>query len=455
MLSQLGYMGCILDLVPDQMDTIKTLIYTFVKGKLNVAHNRITLPVESGGLGMIDLNEYLTALRCSWVKRASIRQDDLWSMCRNASGATSPDDFMPAVLCPKMFPVLSVFESAIGKFTSSVLTVNNNVKKSRILDNPIFGNNLRNNLYEHFIFESEPDHGAALMGLTVEDILNGPVIKTKAEIDAFANTNILHNTYIILYRAVCDLLSSGILQDTDELTAPTKVRTLLVKPKKGSKIYRNYLTKARDPKKKPVNLNIFKKFCTLTEMELDHDRVLVKFNARWNFNGSSNKLREFIFKFCNNLLGLNCRVSHFNRLVSEDCTFCTLNKSLPAPRETFIHVFFNCPETAATLAAFENKYFYSLDLNTEERRRLFCFFGTTDRKLKDCKKFLSLTTSVVLFYVWDCKLRKGKQSLASCLNFYFYHMEIVQKMSPSLKEEMSKINLDLCRYWDGERPQGW
>jgi hypothetical protein len=276
----------------------------------------------------------------------------------------------------------------------------------------------------------------------------------KAELEAQVNTVVLQNTYHILFRAVRGLCSSGILQEAEALLPPTKVITVLNKPKKGSKLYRNYLTKLRIPKK-PVNANSFKKFCALCETTLEQDKVLINFNSKWNVHGANNKLREFVFKFCNNLLGLNSRINHFNRLINEDCTFCTVNKKLPAPRETFIHLFFNCPETSATLLAFETKYLENLDLNTVEKKRLFWFFGTTDKKLKCIKKFFGLTTSVILYYVWDCKLRKVRQSLASCLNFYFYYMELIRKLNPALREEMSKINLDLCRYWDGERPRGW
>jgi hypothetical protein len=406
MLSQLGYMGCILDPDPAQLDTISNLIYSFVKGKLNVAFNRITLPVETGGLGMIEINDYLTALRCTWVKRASLNQNDLWSTCLDASGVTRPDVFMPKNLCPKMFPVISVFDTAIYKLASAILSVNNNVLKSRILDNPVFAKSLQYSMYDNFIFEAEPNR-AALKDLTVEDILNGFVLKSKAEIEAQVNTNIQQNTYTILFRAVRGLCSSGLLQDAEALLPPTKVITVLIKPKKGSKVYRNYLTKLRIPKK-PANTNSFKKFFALCETTLDQDKILSKFNSRWNVNGASNKLREFVFKFCNNLLGLNSRVNHFNRLINEDCTFCTVNKNFPAPRETFIHLFFNCPETSATLVAFVNKYLENLDLNTAEKRRLFWFFGTTDKKFKCIKKFLGVTTSVILFYVWDCKLRNCK-----------------------------------------------
>jgi hypothetical protein len=57
----------------------------------------------------------------------------------------------------------------------------------------------------------------------------------------------------------------------------------------------------------------------------------IDFNVRWYVNGAGNKLREFIFKYLENM-----------------------------------------------------------DLNTAEKRHLYWFFGTTNKKL---------TTSVILFYV--------------------------------------------------------
>jgi hypothetical protein len=34
-------------------------------------------------------------------------------------------------------------------------------------------------------------------------------------------------------------------------------------------------------------------------------------------------------------------------------------------------------------------------------------------------------------------------------------MDIIRRINKSLREEMSKIDLDLCRFWNGERPRGW
>jgi hypothetical protein len=43
----------------------------------------------------------------------------------------------------------------------------------------------------------------------------------------------------------------------------------------------------------------------------------------WNTCGIANRDGTFIFKFFNNILGLNTRVSRFARDVNRSCTLCT------------------------------------------------------------------------------------------------------------------------------------
>jgi exonuclease III len=453
MLSRIGYIGCILDPEPDQMETLRNLIYTFVKGRLNVAANRITLPVSHGGLGMIDLQDFLTALRCSWVKRAHLVQNDLWSACLKFSGVTNPDNFSVPVLNAEMFPVLSKFASSVKLFTVAALSVNNNIVCSKLCGNPVFGSKFAGRLFNNHVFENEPNNGKLFCDITLNDIMDNFSLPPRLELSNKLGLEISVNTYALLFRAHRDLISVGILKPTPD-TRSCNVSTILTKPKKGSRPYRELLTRAKLPKK-CTNINIFKKFCVLTEVTLDPDPAMGGFNSWWNFFGVGNKIREFLFKFCNNLLGVNCRVAHFNRNISEGCTFCSINKRFPVPRETFSHVFFHCPESESVLSGFENKYLLDLALDSVEKRKLFWFFGSIDPGLKIQKKFFLLTAGIIQYYIWDCKLRKCKQSLASCLNFYFYHMDTVRKVSSNLRAEMNDINLDLCRYWHGERPRGW
>jgi hypothetical protein len=91
--------------------------------------------------------------------------------------------------------------------------------------------------------------------------------------------------------------------------------------------------------------------------------------------GSINvNLREFSFKFRNNILGINTRVSHFNRNVDRACMFCRITECNNAqlPDESFIHIFFECPSTKRVLDNFFTQYLnWNIDDRNGMKRILF------------------------------------------------------------------------------------
>ena len=64
----------------------------------------------------------------------------------------------------------------------------------------------------------------------------------------------------------------------------------------------------------------------------------------------------FLFKFYNNILATNLRVSKLNRETNPECTFCAINGPFPVPREDFSHIFFNCPSTKKIVDDFFDEY---------------------------------------------------------------------------------------------------
>jgi hypothetical protein len=451
MLSRLGYLGAFLDPDQAQLTEIKKLIYGFVKGKLNVSNDRVTATVSLGGLGMIDIDDYLIALKCSWIRRAGINKDDLWSYCLDRLNFTNLDGRKLPVLDPEWFPVLSGIAEACKKFCLASLRLDNNILESKVYGNMLFCNNL-----------PVPEQGVnfierqILNSLWLKDILNEGSLYPLVELNNRLGVELNLDNYNILVRGVREIKAKKILLPVN--TYPVKPATLvsiLNKPKKGSKLYRKYLARLKYGNK-PLNRNTLKKFNALVGNGImDPIKESHFLNTRWRLFGMSNKLSEFAFKMTNNLLGLNSRVHHFNRFVDEGCTFCALNNLLPVPRETFIHLFFDCPETAKTLMSFENEYLQELNLNTVTERKKFWFLSLHVDVVVNKNTFLNLTTLVILFYVWECKLQKKRQSFGSALNYFFYHMDIIRKISSQTRTEMTKLNLDLCRYWNGERRRGW
>ena len=80
------------------------------------------------------------------------------------------------------------------------------------------------------------------------------------------------------------------------------------------------------------------------------------------------------YKYFNNILGLNTRVSKFIAGYSAECTFCVASKEpLPINSEGFLHLFFECP--------YGSKY-----RNIAERD---FFAGNSSTKRRKQKKFLA------------------------------------------------------------------
>ncbi len=66
MLSQIGYLGCIITPTAGQLNRLQKLLDDFCTGSARVSNKKIYLPPNAGGLGLIKLTDYISSLQCSW-----------------------------------------------------------------------------------------------------------------------------------------------------------------------------------------------------------------------------------------------------------------------------------------------------------------------------------------------------------------------------------------------------
>ncbi len=78
LVSQIGYIGCIITPSNAQLKTLQELIDSYVTQGTVIAKDRLYTKPRDGGLGLINLSAYVTALQCSWVKRCTVRINDVW-----------------------------------------------------------------------------------------------------------------------------------------------------------------------------------------------------------------------------------------------------------------------------------------------------------------------------------------------------------------------------------------
>ena len=60
-LSQISYIGCIIKPTQQQLRALSDIYENFVKGNLNISRANLYLPINKGGVGLIDISNFLTA----------------------------------------------------------------------------------------------------------------------------------------------------------------------------------------------------------------------------------------------------------------------------------------------------------------------------------------------------------------------------------------------------------
>jgi hypothetical protein len=122
----------------------------------------------------------------------------------------------------------------------------------------------------------------------------------------------------------------------------------------------------------------------------------------WACSFLKNELREFIFKFYNNSLGINTRISHFVDNVSRNCTFCTI-KNVNNNDETFFHLFVNCAQLIPLRSTLYEQFFRELNLDQIGKKMLW--LGFSPLKITDTA-LASITILLIQFLLWKNKLKK-------------------------------------------------
>jgi len=133
------------------------------------------------------------------------------------------------------------------------------------------------------------------------------------------------------------------------------VKQFLGSFKKGSRKFRDIMD-AKGKKGNLKNMQQVKTYKKVTEIENIDTARLRKMHTMWSRHFLDSKTRDFIFKFYNNILGINQRVNKFNPTTCPSCTFCSISMTLPAPLETFRHIFYDCPSVEKILYSFFNKF---------------------------------------------------------------------------------------------------
>ena len=123
-------------------------------GKLNIAKDRIYMPTDLGGLGMIDISEFIISQQVVWIKRAFLLTRDNWrvdlkQICKGNVLSLRKNDVPDS----RRFPLLSYFAESFESFLKAFNKTNNNLNKSLLVNNPLLKRGRGDNRKINFFWE--------------------------------------------------------------------------------------------------------------------------------------------------------------------------------------------------------------------------------------------------------------------------------------------------------------
>jgi hypothetical protein len=382
------------------------LVEKFARGSMSIGRDRLYARTELGGLGLIDISSFLQAQQILWVKRCLGQACDNWREDIFNLTYGNPLVLDPTLVDARDNPIIFMIAQSFANFKRDYYLENLNYKKSLLFLNPLItrGQNETRGLDLAFFSQQPEIPHNVLVKIQFKDFYkDGPLSLANVNVNRIFGVELNLLTYMRLTGA-CQNFSTKMGRKICENNTSLGLREYFNTFKKGSSSLRRVLSK----KKTKLNLaggnpcvKTFLRITNIVESEEAKIRVLFAF---WANCFIPNQFREFAYKFCNNALGINTRLSHFVADRGRGCTFCILAGTNQPPDETFLHLFFTCDKISPIREKFYDKFFHDLGGGAETKKRFW--FGMPPAQVRG-KQLCILSALGVQFGLWSARL-KGK-----------------------------------------------
>jgi hypothetical protein len=429
LLSLVNYFGSILLPDPALIIEMQTIMNNFCLQNISFAKDRLYLPPERGGMGLIEISTSLIAQQCAWIKRASFSSRDNWRWDLWLSGHGNCFNAEPSGLDSQGKHILAGIVTSYRIFLNHFNNLESNILSSLIFNNPTIttANGFEYNLSLHFWQQSNPINVFELSKLKIMDFLQNGRLKELNTLNEEYNLNISVNTYIRLKKIFYE-----ICKKFDFSKKTTDISSFFSGYKKGSKNCRNVFYAG----KSFVNdlKNAF--LATVPLDALDNDDFSASLRI-WNLNSLPNSFREFCFNFYYNRIKVNTRLSHFSEN-SRWCTFCSIvGLGLgPFEDETFSHLFLGCPTTINIHSRIDNVLLDNPESSYNKRWLGF-----------ESNFFLKIFTLLVQYHIWEKKKQNCTPDANFCIGESIYILEEARRSSKKINNHFLSLNISLSRLW--------
>jgi hypothetical protein len=157
----------------------------------------------------------------------------------------------------------------------------------------------------------------SVIGLTWSNLTTNGRILTRIEMHARLGLYLTDEKYLLLKTAYKIAIRKYHKDVEDSYT----MRQFICGFKKGSRNFRKVIACTNNS----INMaecRAVQVYLRTVDVEAISPRRASNIMSNWNKNFLPSNIRVFIFKFYNNMLGLNSRVAHFNPGINASCTFC-------------------------------------------------------------------------------------------------------------------------------------
>jgi len=418
---------------------MKRIIESYVNAGQPVAKDRVYLDTAHGGLGLIDLDKYFTCLQAAWVKQACRRRHDCWSYAIASVTKGKPELLHPSLLNANQTPLLSNIAYSWSQVTEAFYAKAENFEYAPIFYNNLIkanGSVIKFAMLEREI-EAEPER---TLSLQISDFYQGRLL---------THEEVTRNTGIPLAPVNYMRIGSGILasvrargRDRGPVHPGTGISQFLNRFKKGSRHFRKLFVAPIEARREKARVLVGKFY---EKAEITTPNPLIEPIREWINPLLSNRQREFLFKFYNNRLPTNTRISHHVDNIDRACTFCTAQLDLPAPEESFAHLFWHCRYTAAMTEAFISEFVPEIAHKTSDEKKRF-ILACDPLSPAALPEAVIIAKNIFLFVLWEMKILHKTPSwqgfrirLANCLMPILLHHK-------STRIGLNRRDFFLCRH---------
>ncbi len=379
LVSQIGYIGCIITPTDEQLKVLQSLIDTYVKSSTVIAADRLYLKPAEGGLGLINLTSYIAALQCSWIKRCSLVINDPWRWNLAAGCNFQLDLVRTDNINGTLSPICLNIAKSFSCLQNVYWKLHENCLNAPLVDNcfflrqeperrrPVRGCVDRNLLGRAFYDNNKE----ALRNLRMSCVLRGDRVVSHDLLIRTTGLNFSEACYIHLSTAAAFAKKKYANKNGSNGTS-LPLKWLIQQVKKGSKRYRTLLDRYKNEGHDISNLRVVKTFFELLDCPVPEKNRIQAIHGSWNWSFLGNRIRTFCFQFFNNSLSVGTRLNARYRaggiVIDDRCSFC-VKSGINAPgRETFTHLFYDSPQ----LISIRNLVLRTYISNTDDERKKNC-----------------------------------------------------------------------------------